>query len=219
MYHHFRLTGLAMNKSDAGKIGYQKSKESLEAHVAAVKQKARDDFDSLNKCCLECGDKIPYEKRRSEFCSLTCAAKFNNTKRNKKSFGVCKFCGCDLKRANVEFCSCVCSTEFKKKERWDRYEEQGSFDMAHTASHNRTIRGYLIHKHGNKCSICQTETWMGKEIVMIVDHIDGNCNNTKIENFRLVCPMCDSQLPTFKGRNRGKGRHYRRDRYKNGKSF
>jgi hypothetical protein len=29
----------------------------------------------------------------------------------------------------------------------------------------------------------------------------------------LVCPNCDSQLPTSKGRNRGKGRHWRHVRY------
>jgi hypothetical protein len=38
------------------------------------------------------------------------------------------------------------------------------------------------------------------------------------ENLRLICPNCDSQLPTFKMRNRGRGRHSRRQRYADGKS-
>ena len=40
-----------------------------------------------------------------------------------------------------------------------------------------------------------------------------------LDNLRLVCPNCDSQLPTFKGRNTGNGRYYRRQRYKAGKSY
>ncbi|WIM86214.1 hypothetical protein PT015_14985 [Candidatus Mycobacterium wuenschmannii] len=39
------------------------------------------------------------------------------------------------------------------------------------------------------------------------------------ENLRLICPNCDSQLPTYKARNRGSGRHYRRQRYANGQSY
>lgn len=34
-----------------------------------------------------------------------------------------------------------------------------------------------------------------------------------------ICPNCDSQLPTFKARNRGKGRAWRRQRYADGKSY
>jgi hypothetical protein len=34
-----------------------------------------------------------------------------------------------------------------------------------------------------------------------------------------VCPNCDSQHPTFKSRNRGNGRAWRRQRYADGKSY
>ena len=40
----------------------------------------------------------------------------------------------------------------------------------------------------------------------IIDHIDGDASNNMPDNFRLVCPNCDSQLPTFKARNTGNGR-------------
>ena len=42
--------------------------------------------------------------------------------------------------------------------------------------------------------------------------------NNIISNLRLVCPNCDSQLPTYKNRNKGNGRHSRRVRYSKGKS-
>ncbi len=54
----------------------------------------------------------------------------------------------------------------------------------------------------NKCSIClQQPNWKGKPLVMRLDHINGDRHDHRIENLRLVCPNCDSQLPTF---SRGK---------------
>ena len=41
---------------------------------------------------------------------------------------------------------------------------------------------------------------------MTLDHIDGRANNNFLENFRLVCPNCDSQSDHYKGRNKGNGR-------------
>ena len=50
-------------------------------------------------------------------------------------------------------------------------------------------------------------------------HIDGNSDNNALVNLRLVCGNCDMQLPTYKSKNRGNGRHNRRKRYSEGKSF
>jgi hypothetical protein len=39
-------------------------------------------------------------------------------------------------------------------------------------------------------------------LALIVDHVNGDATNNRRENLRLICPNCDSQLPTFKARNR-----------------
>lgn len=53
------------------------------------------------------------------------------------------------------------------------------------------------------CSICGQEPyWNGKPMVLILDHINGINNDNRLENLRFVCSNCDSQLPTYKSRNR-----------------
>lgn len=53
-----------------------------------------------------------------------------------------------------------------------------------------------------KCEICGFEgEWQGKPIVMILDHINGVNNDNRLENLRMVCPMCNSQLDTHSGKN------------------
>ena len=86
-------------------------------------------------------------------------------------------------------------------------------------SENRKLRSFLVTIFGHKCAVCGITDWLGKQIVLEVDHIDGDSGNTKIENVRLICPNCHSQTETYKGKNRGKGRHSRRMRYHAGKSY
>lgn len=56
------------------------------------------------------------------------------------------------------------------------------------------------------CNICGIgPEWNGKEMPLILDHINGVNNDNRIENLRFVCSNCDSQLPTYKSRNRRGG--------------
>ena len=53
----------------------------------------------------------------------------------------------------------------------------------------------------NKCSECGLEEWNGKQITMILDHVNGINNDNRLENLRMLCPNCNSQQETFAGRN------------------
>jgi len=73
------------------------------------------------------------------------------------------------------------------------------------------IRDYIMKDQQNKCSICgQTTIWNGKELHFILDYIDGDASNSSKDNLRLICPNCDSQLPTYKSRNKGSARNLRK---------
>lgn len=55
------------------------------------------------------------------------------------------------------------------------------------------------------CSKCGIKEWIGKKLVMVLDHINGDGNDHRLENLRFICPNCNSQLPTFSGRNKNGG--------------
>lgn len=62
-----------------------------------------------------------------------------------------------------------------------------------------------------KCSICGQEPfWNGKEMTLILDHINGYNKDNRLENLRWVCPNCNIQLDTTNGKNRKtlKKKHY-----------
>lgn len=82
----------------------------------------------------------------------------------------------------------------------------------------RSLRTHLLLTD-KRCHICSLECWLEKPIALELDHIDGNANNNILANVRLLCPNCHAQTPTYKNKNKGNGRHARRQRYAEGKSY
>jgi len=165
----------------------------------------------INKQCFQCDKNftVTQSEQKRKFCSIECSSKSQRKSTVKQCLSCNKEFTGSVKR---KYCSLQCVADGKWKEKV-KLIESGS------VTNHVAIRKYLLEKNGCRCTICGIEKWNGVKVPIIMDHIDGNSNNNKLDNLRLVCPNCDALLPTYKGRNRGNGRHTRINRYHNGRSF
>ena len=146
-----------------------------------------------------------YEKEERKFCSQSCAAKSNNTKR--KQFSTCLFCSASISKKK-KYCNNKCQHLFIRKQRIENNEAS-----------EKTWKKFLIEELGHKCQICNNSAWNDKPIPLEIDHINGNSLENTKENLRIICPNCHAQTSTYKSRNNGNGRASRRERYKSGLSY
>ena len=119
----------------------------------------------------------------------------------------CKQCGIEITgRWHVQFCSYTCTRLFKSNElRRVRTQQLISGELE-----DELARRWFAKISPHICSICGLSEWNEKPIPLVVDHIDGDHSHNKIDNFRMVCCNCDALLPTYKAKNKGKGRTSRR---------
>jgi hypothetical protein len=54
-----------------------------------------------------------------------------------------------------------------------------------------------------RCELCGVgETWRGRPMALILDHVNGIANDNRLENLQIVCPNCAATLDTHCGRNK-----------------
>ena len=76
----------------------------------------------------------------------------------------------------------------------------------------RWMKRYIEETIGNKCLHCGIgPEWNGKPITLQLDHIDGNNDDHRLENLRILCPNCHTQTDTWCARNK---KNTKRNKYK-----
>lgn len=194
-------TGLQpkLSRVEAGRLG-GRAKHARNAHYA----EAVCAYNLNPAQCTQCKTDLPYKLRKKPFCSRRCYAAHCVKRR------ICVTCGgaWTPKKSSKHRTRCYsCKPALVVN---------GPLAEAKTAT---TLRRRLLKRRDWGCQGCGLTTWLGQPIPLDVEHINGNSTDNDEANLLLLCLNCHGLSPTFKSRNRGRGRVARRRRYHEGKSF
>ena len=188
--------------------------------------------EKKKRFCKNCGKELV--RGQTKFCSCSCSATYNNAGRTQKEetkekireklkkdkteqenlyskeveLLICQCCGKEFKQTHSgqKYCSSECSTKYRHMASYSDFLT--NYEKYNRGNYTpKAFRNEFMKEQGNKCAICGCNSeHNGKPLVFVLDHIDGDASNNKRENLRMICPNCDSQLPTFKSKNKNSTR-------------
>ena len=192
------------------KSKWLKEKEYLEQSIL-IDQKSYEELgrkygctgSNIKKVAKRLGINLP-QKRNINECET-----FNR----KRKVRICLNCGQEFEYKSGysnKYCSNNCEKNHKHKIAYQKIINGDPFVMR--ANYNpRPFKEDILKEQNGVCAICGlSQKWNGKKLVFILDHIDGHASNNKRTNLRCICPNCDSQLDTYKSKNKCGERSYYR---------
>lgn len=125
---------------------------------------------------------------------------------------VCLTCGKPLKKGHkTDYCQ-QHLIQHRQAEKIKNWLETGSVGMSVDTTIRGVIRDYILKQQNYHCAICNiSNTWNQQPLNFVLDHIDGDASNSCRDNLRLICPNCDSQLETYKSKNKNSARNARKE--------
>lgn len=192
---------------------WDKEKENL-IELIINQKKSYEEIGKLYNCSGSNIKKVAFrlgielEQRRSINDSET----FNRGK-TKAPINTCINCGESYIQYNgksQKYCSVNCQHEFQHKQKYQLLIDGNPLIMRANYDPSPFKKDILEEQNG-VCAICGCKPeHNNKPLVFILDHIDGNAANNQRDNLRCVCPNCDSQLDTYKSKNKNGARSYYR---------
>lgn len=133
--------------------------------------------------------------------------------KGKNKLCTCLNCGREFVKypeSSGKYCCNQCQQDHKHKQQYQKILD-GDPSIMRANYIPKNFKSDIIEEQNGVCAICgMSQEWNGKPLVFILDHIDGYASNNKRDNLRCICPNCDSQLNTYKSKNKCEERSYYR---------
>jgi Zn finger protein HypA/HybF involved in hydrogenase expression len=157
------------------------------------------------KLCKKCGNEFKPIKGLINYCSLECRNSRDWTEEDKKKKSVSAKNSEKLKKQlnsirTEEVYDKIVKT---KKEKHIKQILKSNYEDLSFES----LRFRILYEQENKCNNCGLDKWLDKDIILELDHKDGNNKNNVRDNLEMICPNCHSLTQTWRGRNKKERRH------------
>lgn len=181
-------------------ISYHCKSENLEEPIKKIDDELVKSIrnDSINLKIKEIANKYQI--------SESSVKRYSLPKYSKRELIKCIKCGTLTKN---KFCTNLCSSSYRHNEAYNDFLNNND-KYCNGGYTPKSFKDIFLNEQNNKCHICNIDPkWMNRDLVFVIDHIDGDASNNKRENIRMICPNCDSQTETFKSKNKNsKRRNY-----------
>lgn len=193
-----------MSRSDAGKIGYDRSKEKHKMRWQMLKDK----YCKNPKKCKNCSKDLPYVKRFLLFCDRSCSAKYNNKgiRRHGQEPKDCLLCSKKLSNSKKMYCNNKCQWQYE----WNKIKENiKNGRLIGIFLRSQILKRFCVEERGEKCEECGLSEWRNKKIPLNVHHVNGDAKNNRPENIQLLCLNCHGLTENYGRLNKNCTRDYR----------
>ena len=146
---------------------------------------------------------------RRRYC-LSCSPFGARNNRQLHKHRACRNCGQPV-GTKAWHCSNTCQAEYQQRAwitRWLAGLEDGICSGGQTSTR---IKRYLIETRGERCENCGWDERhpVTGNVPITTHHLDGNSDNNRPENLRLLCPNEHSLTSSYGSLNRGSGKRKR----------
>lgn len=174
-------------------------------------------YVKIVQICKNCKNEHDGSYGSGRFCSSKCARGFSTKeKRNEINEKVSEKLIGRKTRNYYSIQNNIKKSKIKKEylnispeERWKKIKEKRDatynkkiLNAEYSTLSFERLRKRIILEQKEKCNKCKLDKWLGNNMPLELEHIDGNHYNNERTNLEALCPNCHSLTPTWRGRNK-----------------